>query len=82
MTACQCREKIDEGLARHNTKVSRFFVLGNGGTDMPWPIATDQIETGRGKKKAVALFASYCPFCGAPLKPESSATQQPNGGEA
>lgn len=43
---------------------------------MPWPVATEQVEKGRGKNKASLLFASYCPLCGVPLKPESSAAKQ------
>jgi hypothetical protein len=27
-------------------------------------LETEQIETGRGKQKAVSMFLTYCPFCG------------------
>jgi hypothetical protein len=30
-------------------------------------IVTDQIESGRGKKKACGVFATFCPFCGVKL---------------
>lgn len=74
---CECRERVDADLAKHNARVERFFVLGKD--KMPWPIATAQIETGRGKKKAPALFASYCPFCGVNLAPPD-VDQQHKGG--
>lgn len=76
MSACQCRERIDALLAERNTRVMHVFTLGDEGFGMPWPVATEQVEKGRGKKKASLLFASYCPLCGVPLKPESSAAQQ------
>lgn len=70
MSAHDCREKIDALLADRNTRVQWVFTLGDEGMGMPWPIATEQVERGRGKKKAAMLFASFCPFCGVPLKSE------------
>jgi hypothetical protein len=32
-------------------------------------IVTEQIEGGRGKKKAVGMFATFCPFCGVRYQP-------------
>ncbi len=29
-------------------------------------IETVQIKSGRGQKKAVKMFATFCPFCGVP----------------
>lgn len=77
MSAHTCREKIDALLAERNTRVQYVFTLGDSGVGMPWPIATEQVERGRGKKKAVMLFASFCPFCGVSLKPAAT-----NGGDA
>ncbi|WP_116791374.1 hypothetical protein [Achromobacter dolens] len=76
MSACQCRERIDALLAERNTRVMQVFTLGVNDFGMPWPVATEQVEKGRGKKKASLLFASYCPFCGVPVKSESDAAQQ------
>ena len=70
---CDCRTRINEKLVEYNTKIKPVFSLGGNSVAMPWPIETTQIETGRGKKKAVGLFASFCPFCGVPLSEESSA---------
>ena len=65
MSACDCRTKVNEALLPYNTKVQPIFSIApEGPVRMPWPISTVQIETGRGKKKAMSLFASYCPFCG------------------
>lgn len=68
--ACKCREQIDAQLAPHNTRVTVTFILDSPYEGAPWPIATSQIETGRGKPKAMGLFASYCPFCGTSLRRE------------
>lgn len=65
---CSCLTRVNEGLAPHNTRVSLFFSLDDTRIGQPWPIATSQIETGRGKRKAVALLASFCPFCGTSLR--------------
>ncbi len=53
-------------LAERNTCIDLPIMLGADQTARPM-IATRQIETGRGKKKAVGMFASFCPFCGITL---------------
>ena len=70
MSACQCRAEIEKKLedAGHNTRIKRYYTIGGAGFGLPWPIETEQVEKGRGKKKAAALFASYCPFCGESAK--------------
>lgn len=64
---CACRDKINAQLAKHNTRITPVFSLSEQGIGMPWSIQTEQLEKGRGKPKAMALFASYCPFCGVRL---------------
>lgn len=66
--ACNCYEAVNKKLVEHNTKVAFYFILDYDKGGMPWPIETSQIEKGRGKKKAMGLFASFCPFCGVALK--------------
>ncbi len=63
---CGCHDQVNAQLEKANTKIKPYYVLDSGFSGMPWPIETVQIETGRGKPKASALFASYCPFCGKP----------------
>ncbi|MBB3453939.1 redox-regulated HSP33 family molecular chaperone [Rhizobium sp. BK313] len=60
---CTCVETINEKLKEHNTRLTQAWVLG-GTTHPGLMLQTDQIETGRGKPKAVAMFLTYCPFCG------------------
>lgn len=73
MSTCDCRTKVNEKLLPYNTKVEPIFSIDpSGPVRMPWPISTVQVEKGRGQKKAMALFASYCPFCG--LSCSASAT--------
>ena len=67
MSGCNCREKVNEALRPHNTTVSFALSLDSRLTDL-WTIHTSQIETGRGKPTAKALFASYCPLCGISLR--------------
>lgn len=69
---CGCRERIDAGLAQYNTRVERVYTLSGNAVGMPWPIATVQIEKGRGKPKASMLIASFCPMCGVSLREEQS----------
>jgi len=62
-----CFDKIDnEVLAGYNTRLTFPIMLGEDKTPKPM-IETEQIEKGRGKRKAVAMFASFCPFCGEKL---------------
>ena len=57
---CECFKHVNEKLKDYNTGLSSNLF------DNPPKaiVATYQVETGRGKKKAVAMFASHCPFCG------------------
>lgn len=68
---CKCYETINGKLAEHNTRITLAFILDSPYKGSPWPIATSQIESGRGKKKAVGLYASYCPMCGDSLRKEA-----------
>lgn len=63
---CNCIETVNAELAGRNTKIMLPMVFGADQTARPM-IVTEQIETGRGKQKAVGLFATFCPFCGAAL---------------
>lgn len=75
MTACTCRERIDAKLAEHNTRITRAYSLEESGLSMLWIISTTQIETGRGKPKALSLQASFCPFCGVSLAKPANAEE-------
>jgi len=63
---CNCIAEFDAKLAERNTRIMLPIMLGADQTARPM-IVTDQIETGRGKKKACGVFASFCPFCGIKL---------------
>lgn len=61
--SCECVETINEKLKPYNTRLTQAMML----QECAHPglmLQTDQIESGRGKKKAVSIFLSYCPFCG------------------
>lgn len=63
--ACNCADDVDAKLASRNTALERGLVFGAGDSKNPHLILrTHQIETGRGKPKASAMFINYCPFCG------------------
>lgn len=61
--ACGCIKIVDEKLAERNTRIMLPIMLGADQTARPM-IVTDQIERGRGKKKAIGMFATFCPWCG------------------
>lgn len=60
---CSCIADVDAMLAERNTRIMLPIMLGADQTSRPM-IVTEQIEKGRGKKKAVGMFATFCPFCG------------------
>ena len=67
---CDCIKVVDTKLVEHNTRIKIPLILMSldGGNTDPRPmVVTEQIETGRGKKEAVGMFASFCPFCGVAL---------------
>lgn len=66
MSACNCIEAVNEHLANFNTRITLPILFSPDQSPKPM-IVTEQIETGRGKKKAVGMFATYCPFCGVAL---------------
>jgi hypothetical protein len=66
---CNCIEVVNERLAEMNTRLKEpMFLIGRltGEQDKTRRlfIETEQIETGRGKQKAVSMFTAACPFCG------------------
>lgn len=61
--ACNCIETVNEKLASRNTRLSQALMVGEA-SHPGLMLETHQIETGRGKPKAVAMFLTYCPFCG------------------
>lgn len=61
--ACDCIALVDAKLAEHNTRIMLPIMLGADQTVRPM-IVTDQIVSGRGKQKAVGMFATFCPWCG------------------
>lgn len=64
--ACDCAETTDELLASRNTRLTRAMIFNKVGRENnpDLILRTEQIETGRGKQKASAMFFAYCPFCG------------------
>lgn len=59
---CDCVTEFDAKLAEYNTRLALPLLLAGGPQRLL--IETEQIEKGRGKRKAVAVFSSFCPFCG------------------
>lgn len=76
MSACNCRNRVNEQLSVYNTRIEVIYSVSDAGLGVPWPISTVQIEKGRGKPKAMGLFASFCPFCGASLRDAAKAEVQ------
>ena len=64
---CGCIDIVNEKLAERNTRLMlpiTFSRLNDPNEPPRLMIVTEQIETGRGKSKAIGMFATYCPFCG------------------
>ena len=60
---CACIETVNEKLASRNTRLSQALMFGES-SHPGLMLETEQVETGRGKAKAVSMFLTYCPFCG------------------
>lgn len=75
--ACKCADDIDTMLASRNTRLSRAIVFSGNREDNPnLMLVTEQVETGRGKKKAATMFLTFCPFCGVRYEAQSLATEE------
>jgi hypothetical protein len=61
--ACNCVEIVNEKLKERNTRLTQAMMFGEVKHDRLM-LETEQLETGRGKAKAVSMFLTYCPFCG------------------
>jgi len=59
--ACDCFTKINEQIAQFNTVMVPLITFQMKVYPL---IQTEQVEKGRGKKKATTIFPVYCPFCG------------------
>ena len=65
---CDCIALVNAEMKEHNTQVvSTMF-----GRPSRMVVSTMQIETGRGKAKAAALIATFCPCCGEKYGAETS----------
>lgn len=61
--ACDCIAEIDAQLLERNMRIAAPIMFGPDQTSRVI-IKTEQIEKGRGKKKAASMLSTYCPFCG------------------
>ena len=67
---CDCIKSIDEKLAPRNTRLALTITLTKNLDAFP-TIATEQIDKGRGRPKAVSMIPSFCPFCGVKYEREA-----------
>jgi hypothetical protein len=65
--SCDCIDVVNAKLAERNTRLLLPITLSQlANPDEPQRllVETEQVERGRGKKKACSMFATFCPFCG------------------
>lgn len=67
---CDCISTVNAMLAEHNTALTVPIQFGGGPARLV--VDTHQIESGRGKKKAAIMCATFCPFCGERYVPEQA----------
>jgi hypothetical protein len=68
---CNCIDTVNEKLASRNTRLTQALVFGDCQHD-GLMLETEQVETGRGKQKAVSMFLTFCPFCGTKYAAEAA----------
>ena len=61
--SCDCIDRVNGQLALRNTRITVPLIVHHPDEVRPM-IVTEQIEIGRGKQKAVGMFATFCPWCG------------------
>lgn len=75
---CDCVETFNEQLREHNTRIALGLIRWPGTDFVERPtINAEQIERGRGKKKAATIVPHFCPFCG--IKYEAPAAGKTDG---
>jgi hypothetical protein len=72
MTSCTCIADFNKRLEQHNTRIDEGLMRINGDWVTRPTIASEQIERGRGKKKAVRIVPTFCPFCGTPYDQDAA----------
>jgi hypothetical protein len=60
---CDCLSTVNAMLAERNTRLMIPIMFGADQTPRVM-IETEQVERGRGKPRAVAMFATFCSFYG------------------
>lgn len=61
-----CILRIDEQLTAHNTRIAQAIDFSGENRELI-QVATVKADASV-RKKPVAMFATFCPFCGAKLK--------------
>lgn len=60
---CNCIEEVNAKLLERNTVLLEPIFITNDKARRLF-VETRQLEKGRGKKKAMSVFTTFCPFCG------------------
>lgn len=69
---CGCIADFNQRLKAHNTRIVSALCNPEGEWVERPVVASERIETGRGKMKAATIVPTFCPFCGTRYAPEPS----------
>ncbi len=63
---CNCKEKVNEELAKHNTVLSENSLINmtTGSVQQSLILATERLSLNGKRTKVWTVHPSFCPFCG------------------
>lgn len=70
--ACNCIEEANKALAEHNTAIATVMTVHTTSMDIGTRITVPTRKVNSKGKRAMTLFATYCPLCGEKIEEPQS----------